>query len=348
MLRTFVSRRWVTKRQVNRMGDMYKRLSKLGLKRSFVQKMILPSWWDDDAASTASGFSEGLMILSRHLGIPMSLLRDEARELKIAGDIQAKHKAPRNALPEETALVSGFALQVARLVAQAVQMPVVPLPSAAQIRDSLLQQDPWVGFENLLEFCWLSGIAVIHLSTLPPGAKRVHGLAARIDGRPVIVICSEKKHPAWLLFILAHELGHHACGHLAENGAILDEVVDRDSSDKEEQEANAFALELLTGNASTTIQPQGRWPNRYQLLANAREFGRAHQIDPGHVVLNFAHSMGANFFALANAALALLGGADAPTLIRSKMAENLDWDQLPSDSSEFVSRLTQTDTLAAA
>ena len=64
-------------------------------------------------------------------------------------------------------------------------------------------------------------------------------------------------------------------------------------------------------------------------------------IDPGHVVLNFAHSMGRDFFGVANAALSRSNpDADAVAFIRGVMADRLDWSNLPEDSSEFLMRVT--------
>ena len=63
----------------------------------------------------------------------------------------------------------------------------------------------------------------------------------------MIVLCRHTKHAAWLLFILAHELGHLALDHVPNEGVLIDEGLDKNSTDAEEQQANAFAIELLTG-----------------------------------------------------------------------------------------------------
>ena len=54
------------------------------------------------------------------------------------------------------------------------------------------------------------------------------------------------------------------------------------------------------------------------------------QIDPGHIVLNYAYQMGSDFFAVANAALKLLEPhADAVGLVRSRMMAHLDKTSCP-------------------
>lgn len=112
----------------------------------------------------------------------------------------------------------------------------------------------------------------------------------------MIVRCRRSRHTAWLLFILAHELGHLVLGHVPEDGALLDEHIDKDSTDSEEEQANAFAVELLTGASGRRFVATGRWPNARALVESARAIGQRQMIDPGHVVLNYAHSMGPSFF----------------------------------------------------
>ena len=206
----------------------------------------------------------------------------------------------------------------------------------------MYKRQPWVSFEALLDYCWAHGIAVLHVSNFPKNIKRMHGLSARVGGRPVIVLSWAKRHPAWLLFVLAHELGHLALGHVPDESTLVDEAVDQASQDDEEKQANAFALEALNGSASTRFAAADRWPRASGLAAEASRIAKEKQIDPGHVVLNYANTMGKNFFAVANAALALLDGLDdASELVRRRLAKHLDWERLPADSSEFVMRMTK-------
>ena len=70
---------------------------------------------------------------------------------------------------------------------------------------------------------------------------------------------------------------------------------------------------------------------------SAKFIGKEMRIDPGHLVLNYAHAMGERFWPVAIAALKLLEPKrDALKIVRAKMAEHLDWSKLPEDSSEFL------------
>jgi hypothetical protein len=202
-----------------------------------------------------------------------------------------------------------------------------------------------VKYKQLLDYCWGAGIPVLHVNLFPTGAKRPEGFTLRVAGRPVVVICREESQPSWLLFILAHELGHLACGHVPADGAVLDEKVHDNEPDAEEQEADRFAAELLTGNAKTKITSDGRWPKADQLAELALAFGRRNHVEPGHAVLNYAHSMGSSFFAVARSALNRLEpNADAVGMIRNRLAEKLDWSRIPEDSSEFLMRITRQES----
>jgi hypothetical protein len=151
-----------------------------------------------------------------------------------------------------------------------------------------------------------------------------------------------EKHAAWLLFILAHELGHIALGHIPENGVLLDDRVEESSRDSEERDANAFAITLLTGRPDKKYVASDRWLNAHELAEASKKTGRQQMVDPGHVALNYAHSMGKEFFPVGRAALNLLEpNANAIAVVRERMAECMDWSRLPEDSSEFLSRVTQ-------
>lgn len=323
---------------------LYRRLSDVGLTRAFVRQIAFPSWWDDEIASNPSGYAQGLLLLSRHLGLDLASLQLDDDPIRLREFGTCKFKKRADVTEDDLALARVLATRAAQLAASAGSTPVVAIPvNASDIRQQILGDDaPWVGLDELLGYCWSIGLPVLHLDHFPRNARRPDGFAARVNGRPVIVLCRHAKYSAWLLFILAHELGHLALGHVPDEGTLIDQGLDEDSVDVEEQQANAFAIELLTGHRNRRIIASGRWPNAEGLAASATDIARKSMIDPGHVVLNYGHSMGSSFFPVSNAALKLLEpNADAVAKVRTVMAENLDWSRLPEDSSEFLMRVTQ-------
>jgi hypothetical protein len=332
----------------NPMADLFRRLNAVGLTRPYTRKTILPTWWDDQAATNPAGYTEALVFLSRHLGLDLDSLLDPTRPVTFRDFGACKFKKSQGATDDDMALARAMATRAAQLVNIAVTEPICPAPrSASQIRREILGRgEPWVNFNSLIDYCWALGIPVVHINCCPD-AKRPDGLCARVNGRPVIVFCKNVSFSAWLLFILAHELAHIALGHIDDDGVLIDESVRHNIQDREEADANAFAVELLTGNAESRFHTSGSWPNAQQLAEVAKSIAREARIDPGHIVLNYAHTMGKTFWPVANAALGLLEPRrDALKIVRAKMAEYLDWSSLPEDSSEFLMRISQSGHLS--
>jgi hypothetical protein len=327
----------------NPMADLYRRLRAVGLTKNKVQQFILPDWWDDQVATNPAGYAEGISFISRHLGLDLASLREPGRPIAFRDAGVCKFKKSKNATEEQLQLARSLATRVAHLVSAATMEPCAPLPAtAAQMRSEILGQgQPWVSLANLVDYCWSLGVPVVHLTSFLK-TRQPDGLAVKVRGRPVVVLCKKVRVTAWLLFILAHELGHIVLGHIPDNGALIDEDVDSNEADAEEIEANNFAVELLTGEKDRRFHSSGRWPNAADLAKLAKELGRQHKTDPGHVVLNYAHTMGEGFFPVANAALGLLEPRrEALGIVRQKLAEHLDWSRLPEDSSEFLMRVSQ-------
>ncbi len=333
----------------NPMADLYRRLRAVGLSKVYVRKTILPDWWNDDAATNPAAFAEGLVFLSRHLGLDLRTLQDRSQAVAFRDFGACKFKKSKGVTDDDLALARAMGTRLAQLANLATTTPYHLLPrSAGMIRGEILGLcEPWVNLSNLMDYCWSLGVPVVHMSPFsgtkrPDRMKCPDGMTAIVDGRPVIVLCKEHRFSAWPLFILAHEMGHVALGHIENDGALIDESMNDNPRDDEEDAANAFAVELLTGNARMQFTTTGRWPNARELAESAMEIGSRERIDPGHVVLNYAHSMDGKFFPVANAALALIEPErDALRLARRKMAENLDWSALPEDSSEFLMRMSQ-------
>jgi Zn-dependent peptidase ImmA (M78 family) len=326
------------------MTQLYSRLGSVGFPRKYLREIILPDWWDDEIAHNPAGYAEGLMILSRNLGLDLASMQNEAVPVGLRNLGPCKFKKSPNTSEKELMLARSLATRVVELISPAVPEPRNPLPtSASAIRQSLLGAGVrWISLANLVDYCWSVGLPVLHISAFPPGAKKMEGLASVRSGRCAVVLSKNARHSAWLLFILTHELGHIAQGHVSRDGVLVDELVDRSSRDNEEKAANAFALELLTGTTDLRVLPMGPGRSARLLARAALDVGVHEQIDPGHIVLNCAYQMGGDFFALANAALKVLEPhADAIALLQSRMIAHLDKTKLPTDTYDFILRVTR-------
>ena len=248
----------------------------------------------------------------------------------------------------ELARAKCLAVRAAQVACRTFTTPSVPLPdSAAAIRNAILERGAsCVHFESLLDYCWDNGLPVLHVSHLPEGAKKPDALAGIFAGRPAIVIMKRHTHAAWLLFILAHEIGHIGRRHLDGNGLLLDAKVSQDNRDTQEEEANAFAVEILTGKPDIRYQAASNL-NAEELAERALMVERRDKVDAGFVALNYVRNRGQGYFALGNKALEhLQSDVDPVALIQTKTRERLNWEELSRDSRLYLRRITDADGAA--
>jgi len=274
--------------QKNPMQPLYDKLAKAGFKKPLVSR-LLPDWWNDEVASTPSGYQGAALRLAKLFSLRYtSLMETGPAEFSLAGRC---FKRQRHIDVKSLDQASALASLSARLTLRAFDRYFEDRPlNAADIRAHLLGRGlPWIDFKALVDYCWELGIPVIFVSSLP--SPKMQGLALKIDGRPAIVLTSGRKH-GYLVFDLAHELGHIAHGHVSNDDWVIDEKIDAharadDGNIDIEAEANQFALELLTGNGNTKFRSKSRL-NGEQLAAHSLEYGRTNNIDPMHIALNYA------------------------------------------------------------
>lgn len=317
------------------------RLSAAGFRPSYVRKVVLPDWWDDEIAKTQAGYVEGLGILARNLGLEWKPLFKKGRVEFQSRDCVHFKKSP-NVSEDELLLAERVATQALWLTGFKTRNAYTGIAdSAAKIRQEIIAESGGVpvNLKNLLAYCWNKGIIVLHICNFPPGAKKMEGLATLLDNRPGIVLCKNHQSPAWMVFLLAHELGHIAKGHVKKGGVLVDEKVTTKSTDKEEQEANRFAIELLTGNPDMQFSAPF-YPKAEQLADAAISVGRRVKVDPGVVALNYGWHEGV--FPLANAALKIIeASTSAIKLIDDWMKKGLDWKEIPEANRDYLSKVTE-------
>ncbi len=320
--------------------------SAVGLKAAEVWK-TLPDWWRD-AIAHPSGVHEIRGFVAKHFGLQI----DRAGQLQQRSLPAACFKTRLGTDAATIASPRALATAVAHIVAQATPQPWTgALPSLDGLRTACLQRTdtPWVGLPDLLEACWSSGVPVIYLPALPTAEKKMDGMVTTCAGRPVVIITKKNERPGWILFVLAHEMGHVALGHLNtddDGDTIVDEKVSEDdveSSDAQEQAANCYALQLLTGNGNSTLKLTHLMGAR-ELAAIADRYGRQHGISPGHVVLNAVRHTkknGKSLWSLGNESLKSLASEweDTSVLCQRALRAHLDANTLSDDSFEFLERL---------
>jgi hypothetical protein len=324
---------------VSALQSLYARLEQAGLDRKFIRETLLPDWWDDAIAQHPTGYAEARLRIARALGLSLSQL-DSGDLLKSALDeTRLRCKTRRGTEPRSIRWTVALAHSAAELASRATPTPYQPLPEIAhQIRDAILQDQPWVSLGNLLAYCWNHGVPVIPLRHKPRKSKKIDGLVVRVGERPVIVLACGYRYSARLLFIVAHELGHWLSGHLSDEPILAEESITREGKNQEEAEANWFAVELLTGKPDKAY-----WAPRSltaaQLAEGARMAGRRDKVDPGVVALNYAWNQGT--WEVGMGALKILEPEPkGMLLLQQRMLESLEWSRLHEEDAQLLLRLT--------
>ena len=202
-----------------------------------------------------------------------------------------------------------------------------------------------VGFEGLLALCWAQGIPVLFLKDLPKTSKRMTGMAVSVQGRPAIVLGFNSPQHARQLFVLAHELAHIVCGHVGENGVLIDEDIaevtdalagsDATRKDAEEKEADSFALALLRNGHTNVLKAIGRPDSAAVLASNAVIAGEQLGVDPGHLILSYAREN--DDWARANQALGYIADPrGAIEVLNQWFMQSTDLGALSDENREHV------------
>ena len=184
-------------------------------------------------------------VLARGFGWDAEVLLREAPTTEPVAGIKFKTRDLERA---RSSPLSRLAFTVAQIASDAFEGPSMELPKdPAAIRAQL---DGNVSLERLLRWSWDHGILVVPT----PGTKKVfEGAAMKPDGHRVAVLSSAQAPMAFWLFDLAHELGHLALGHGSEHGVIDGEKPGEMFDDKDEDEANRFAADLLVPGSEGLI-----------------------------------------------------------------------------------------------
>jgi Zn-dependent peptidase ImmA (M78 family) len=328
------------------MADLYQRLETIGLSKKYLHNHILPDWWTDEVDQTPHVQAEGALYFAHRLNLDMASLFNEETPRFI--NVAAKFKATNGTDPARLEVAKAIASRIAEMVAYACARPYSEITalSISEIRNQILSQHSSINLMSVLDFCWSQGIPVIHFSQFPAKAKRFHGMVAHLYNRPVILVGRQDLSPAWLLFILAHELGHLVSGHLSTDSLLVDQSIQLESDDDEENEANQVAAELLLGCSGISYDLWDKFLTSERLAAKAQEFALPSHNDPGVIALNIAwnrvqraKTTGEKGIAWATSVKALKvlePHCNAPRQINQYLAQSISWDKLKEDNQTYL------------
>lgn len=327
------------------MKPLYARLKAQGIERPYLLSAVLPDWWEDALYDEPGKRQLADLYIAKFLGTSIRHVTDPGTPLS-PPDQRVRLKRSRGST--EDAHVSGAitaALHAARLVADLMKdrLPFTGTCPALSIRSELLNRPDctWPDLKHLVDYCWLHGIGVVHVTRLPkaPGSKAIAGLATFVGDRPIIVLCSGRDSPAWLAFHLAHELGHIMSGHVRPGAKPL---VDLDlggmSDEAGEREADQYGFQVLTGHPQLLLD--GPPMNGEALAVAARRFGELQRIHPGTVALIYGYCRGR--IPVAQRALTAMGeDRGGRAILAAAFRDNVMVDSLPESAERFLGATTE-------
>jgi hypothetical protein len=298
-----------------------------------------PEWWSDDADSSPSAQAELRFSIARNLGLdPRSLLDDEAPQF--LWDDSAKYKNFSGDPQRDKPAITSFGISVARILVKGVgsHHPLEGI-TAASLRTHILRNQPFVRFVDLLALLWGVGVPTIHLRVFPLSAKRMCAMATKTGDRSAVLLAKDSLYPAPMAFHLAHEIGHIALGHVTQGSALIDmddPAEHANDGDDEERAADAFALELLTGDPQFRVEKKGTGNNADELARQALAVGPAHQIEPGTLALCYGYTT--NEWPTVQAAMKQIYTSEIPVWsVTNNIARGqLQWDQLSDENESFL------------
>lgn len=301
-----------------------------------------PMWWSDEADTSSSARAELRFSLSRKLGLdPRSLLEDDGEPRFVWRD-EARFKRLSGESEFEKAAITSFGIALGSVLISATTAPLPSIihDSATGLRDLILRKQDYVRLLDLLSLSWSAGIPVVHLRVFPWSQKRMSAMSLRRGRRHAILLARDSMYPAHIAFYLAHELAHVVLGHLSDQNVVVDledaELASADT-DPEEAAADAFALELLSGESSPTVLASTSSKASAAGLADAAlGASKELRIEPGTLALCFGYSTGN--WGIANAAMAHIYSSPKPVWreVNQVALRELSFDQVAEDFQPYL------------
>jgi len=318
------------------------RLLGLGLSDSAISA-AWPRWWSEDAEGSPSARAELRFGVARRLGLDPHSLLDDREEPHFLWREEARFKHLSGESELERAGITSFGRAIASLListSESTEDRLSGVPAHDLRRDVLASGRPFVALGDLLVLSWALAVPVVHLRVFPWPQKRMAAMTVNVSGRSAVLLGKDSTFPATVAFYLAHELGHIALGHIAADRQIVDlddETPTSDAEDHEERDADAYALELLTGDPAPTVLPAGPgWAHGRALAKAALDAAPGLQIEPGTLALCFGYST--RDWQTANAALGHIYTDRTPvwSYVNTIAKQQLESGELPLDALEFL------------
>lgn len=187
------------------------------------------------------------------------------------------------------AIHSGMRIAAAVVRSLRKTVPNVTIPPADGLawRNLIQHTGPSITLKDVTQDLWIRGIPVIPLDVLP--SPSFQGLAAIVEGRPVVLLGHKHDEPGRLAFVVSHEAGHVAAGDCTPDQPVVDEEEDIQDDAPIERRADQYAMRVLVG--SDTI-PDINGADFKDLARRAAEIERQTQANASTLIFAWAKRMG--------------------------------------------------------
>ncbi len=313
------------------------RMQRGGFGKEFLSRTILPEWWDDDSWGRQDLLPEIEIRIARFLGIPVSTVVDTDAALRAPTYQEARLRRVRSVDRDRLGPAIHAGVRIAEAVVRnlkpTVAEPVSPPPSGLLWRKQIRRAGSRVSLEDILDDLWARGIPVLSAEVLP--SPSFQGLAAVVQGRPVILVGHKHDEPGRAAFRVSHETGHIARGDCAPGAPVVDEDEEITSEDEMEDLADRFALQVLLGGDEVPAGPPGGVHDFRELAKHAAALERDTGADAGAVIFSWARATG-DYATATRATQALYRATGAQRILREHLLKNLDLREAPQSDRELL------------
>ena len=267
-----------------------RRLSKAGFTREFVQRAILPDWWDDECPHDPRLVQNIEIRIARFLGQPLQTVSAPTSALAPPRYPNAQLRRTRGTLRDRLTPAIHAAICIAaaavRNLRQTVPPPQPPPTDAHLWRERIAGTRSTPTLTHIVEDLWQLGIPVVPLHLLP--TPSFQGMACIVAERPVILIGHKHDEPARAAFVIAHEAAHIAAGDCAAGRPVVDEEDEIADTEEAESRADLYATRVLLGPASEHSLPNVGSMDFKQLATHAARLEQTRGADASFFIFSWA------------------------------------------------------------
>lgn len=323
--------------------------SKTAIKRSLksvgvtgaVLKRALPECWEDKFLENHAGFLQFNQLIEQRLGIRLS----------VDGTVDETYQSAPVMKFKKIAAVNHQTLVPASRLCQVYARTFIRTLSDNSIRQKVnglshaLSELPELSLQSTLVELERRAIPVIYVKDIPQGLTRPAGMVINEDGYYAITLSHKHKSCASQLFVLLHEIGHIALGHMDEGSVITDATISslgetlRTDNDRQEDEADQFALRLLRGKYEITpyFNSFGREKRPASLCKHARIVESETGIDASHYILSYGSFF--NDWVTVQQALNYIERENAQNFLKASMDRQIAHLSFEPNNRELISHL---------